>query len=204
MRIQIRILDPHREKMDPDLNPDPDPGYFHKIYWIFFFNKAECSIFLSYFFRIFFLLKLNTIQKSGNFYNLSFFNSSDLGFESNFFGSFLLIFCPSDPDPRIGIFLRIRIQEAKILGIQRIRIKGAKYQQKLSIFTIYYKSWFYKVSSLWRTKHTHYRTDCTGFPLYEELSITHYRTDCTGFPLYQELSILTIEQIVQGFLSIKN
>ena len=35
-----------------------------------------------------------------------------------------LIFCPLDPDPWICIFLRIqiRIQEAKILRIQRIRI----------------------------------------------------------------------------------
>ena len=37
------------------------------------------------------------------------FNSSDLGFWSNFFFEFL------DPDPWIRIFLRIRIQEAKIL-----------------------------------------------------------------------------------------
>ena len=35
-----------------------------------------------------------------------------------------MIFCPLDPDPWIRIFLRIRIriQEAKILRIQRIRI----------------------------------------------------------------------------------
>ena len=36
--------------------------------------------------------------------------------------SFWLIFCPLDPDTWIRIFLRIRIQEVKILGIQRIRI----------------------------------------------------------------------------------
>ena len=35
------------------------------------------------------------------------------------FGWYLL-FCPLDPDPWICIFLRIRIQEAKILRIQRI------------------------------------------------------------------------------------
>ena len=39
-----------------------------------------------------------------------------------FFFSFWLIFYPLDPDPWIRIFLRIRIQEAKILRIQRIRI----------------------------------------------------------------------------------
>ena len=36
--------------------------------------------------------------------------------------SFWLIFYPLDPDPWVCIFLRIRIQEAKILRIQRIRI----------------------------------------------------------------------------------
>jgi len=42
----------------------------------------------------------------------------------NFFCSFWLIFYPLDPDPWIRIFLRIRIQEAKMLRIQRIRILG--------------------------------------------------------------------------------
>ena len=35
---------------------------------------------------------------------------------------FWLIFCPLDPNPWIRIFLRIRIQEAKMLQIQRIWI----------------------------------------------------------------------------------
>ena len=39
-----------------------------------------------------------------------------------FFFSFWLIFYPLDPDPWIRIFLRIQIQEGKILRIQRIRI----------------------------------------------------------------------------------
>ena len=39
-----------------------------------------------------------------------------------FFCSFWLIFYALDPDPWIRIFLLIRIQEAKILRIQRIRI----------------------------------------------------------------------------------
>ena len=38
----------------------------------------------------------------------------------SFFLELLVNFCPLDPDPLIRIFLRI--QEAKILGIQRIRI----------------------------------------------------------------------------------
>ena len=48
---------------------------------------------------------------------MKFLKSSDLSF---FFFSFWLIFCPLDPDPRIRIFLRIRIKEAKMLQIQRI------------------------------------------------------------------------------------
>ena len=44
------------------------------------------------------------LQRLGNFYNLSFFNSSYLGFGSK------------------KVFLRIRIQEAKILWFQRIWI----------------------------------------------------------------------------------
>ena len=49
-----------------------------------------------------------------------FFLSLDLGFERKIFSfSFWLIFsCPLDPDPWICMFLRIRIQEAKILRIQ--------------------------------------------------------------------------------------
>ena len=59
------------------------------------------------------MLKLKPIQKSGNFYNLSFFNSSDLGFRSKkVFLQFLVdilplgsgsvdphIFADPDPDP---------------------------------------------------------------------------------------------------------
>ena len=45
MRIRIRILDPHWKKMDPD----SDPGFFFKIYWIFLTKqnlKKFCLIFL--------------------------------------------------------------------------------------------------------------------------------------------------------------
>ena len=45
-----------------------------------------------------------TIQKWGNFYNIFFFKSSDLGFwcKKDFFCSFWLIFYPLDPDPDPG------------------------------------------------------------------------------------------------------
>ena len=79
--------------------------------------------FLNYFFANFYAKTWWTIQKLGNFYNLSFFNSSDLGFDSRvnivqilvdilFLGSSdSHIF--ADPD---------QIQEAKILQFQQIRI----------------------------------------------------------------------------------
>ena len=51
------------------------------------------------------------------------FNRSDLGFEiKKFCLQFLVIFYPLHSDPWLRIFLRIRIQEAKILRIQLIRI----------------------------------------------------------------------------------
>ena len=89
---------------------DPDPGHFFKIYWIFCFN----------FFADFYSKTWWTIQKWGNIYNIFFFEVQSwvLGVKK----FFLLIFYPLDPDPWIRIFLRIRIQEAKILLIQRIRI----------------------------------------------------------------------------------
>ena len=52
-----------------------------------------------------------------------------MGFRSKFFFySFWLLFYPLDPDPWIRIFL-IRIQEAKILQIQRIRILSTANKQ---------------------------------------------------------------------------
>ena len=53
--------------MEPDPNPGPDPGHEHffKIYWIFFY-KAKLSNYLSSFFPLTFLLKLDepfTVQE---------------------------------------------------------------------------------------------------------------------------------------------
>jgi len=53
---------------------------------------------------------------------LSHFFQKGFRSKKSFFCSFWLIFYPLDPDSRIRIFLRIRIQEGKILRIQRIRI----------------------------------------------------------------------------------
>ena len=93
--MRIRILDPHWKKIDPDPNPypDPDPGYFFEIYWIFL-TKQNLYIFCLIFFAYFFAKTWWTIQKSGNYNNLSFFNSSDLGFESYFFAVFGWYFPP--------------------------------------------------------------------------------------------------------------
>ena len=91
--MRIQILDPHWKKMDPE----PDPGYFFELN---FFNKAEFSNF-SYFYA----KTLWTIQKSGNCQNLSFFYSSNLGFESkHFFLQFLVDILPlgaGSVDPNI-------------------------------------------------------------------------------------------------------
>ena len=63
---------------------------------------------------------------------------SDLGFEIKilFCCSFWLIFCPLDPDPWIRIFLRIPVQEAKILRIQRIQILSTEF--KLTLPRLHY------------------------------------------------------------------
>jgi len=110
--MRIRILDPQWIKMDLD------PGNFFRIYWIFLTKIISIFCFIFFVF-----LSQNLINNSEmrNFYNLSFFKSSELGFRSKkvFFCSFWVIFYPLDPHPWIRIFfwIRIRIQEAKILRI---------------------------------------------------------------------------------------
>ena len=115
--MRIRILDPHWKKLDPD----PDPGHFFRFTDFFIKIIFKFKVFFAYFYPETWW----TIQKWGNFYNLSFFNSSDSGFRSKkFFLQFLFdilhlgsgsvdphIFAGPDPD-----------QEAKILRIQRIRM----------------------------------------------------------------------------------
>ena len=55
------------------------------------------------------MLKLDEPFRNQEIFIISFFNSSDLGFESKIYCSFWLIFCPLNPDPWICIFFRIRI-----------------------------------------------------------------------------------------------
>ena len=73
--ILIRILDPHWKKMDPN------PGYFFKINWIILtiFNFFVCNKYSW------------SIQKSWNIYYLSFFNCSNLGFESKIFAAVVVL-----------------------------------------------------------------------------------------------------------------
>ena len=80
------------------------------------------KIFVYFFFAYFYPKTWWTIQKCGNFYYLFFSKVQIWVLGVTFFCSFWLLFYPLDPDPWIRIFLRIRIQEAKILRIQRIRI----------------------------------------------------------------------------------
>ena len=101
--MRIRILDPHRKKMDPD------PGHFFDLLNQF---KAEFSKIVSFFLFIF-MLEGDEPYRNQEFFDFSFFNNSDLGFESKkvfYFCTFWLLFCPLDPGPLIRIFLRIRIQ----------------------------------------------------------------------------------------------
>ena len=66
----------------------------------------------------------NPGQESGNFYNLSFFNSSNLGFESKtFLLQFFVDIFPLGSGYVVPYIFADRIQEAKILRIHRIRIR---------------------------------------------------------------------------------
>ena len=89
----ILIANPDPDPASAMEKMDPDPGHFFKIYWIFF--------------SLIFILKFDEPFIRGNFFSLSFFKSSDLGVKKSFFTP----------------WIRIRIQEAKILRIQRIWIR---------------------------------------------------------------------------------
>ena len=85
--MRIRILDPHWKKMIRI--------QVISVRTTEFFNNAEFSYLLSYFFTYFYAKTWWTIQKSWTFYDLSFYNSSDLGFENkHFFLQFLVVILP--------------------------------------------------------------------------------------------------------------
>ena len=112
--ILMRIRDSHWKKIDSD----PDPGFFHKL--TDFFLQSRIFRFLSYFCSLIFMLKLNEPFRNQEIFIISLFFQYFRFGVSIIFLQFLLIYCPLDPDPWIRIF--IRIQEAKILRIQRIWI----------------------------------------------------------------------------------
>ena len=70
-----------------------------------------------YFFSLIYILKLDEPFRNEEILMISLFSKIQICC-----CSFRLTFCPLDPDPWIRTFLRSRIQEAKILQIQRIRI----------------------------------------------------------------------------------
>ena len=75
------------------------------------------------FFSLIFIRKLHEQFRNEEIFSISLLSKVQnwvLGV--NFFLKFLVDIYPLDPDPWIRIFFRIRIQEAKILRIQRIRI----------------------------------------------------------------------------------
>ena len=109
--MRIRILNPHWEK-----NRSGSGSKLFQISNKFFPQRRIFQFCLI--FSLIFMLKLDErFRNQEIFYNFSFCNSSDLGFESKFF--FLAVngwyFAPW-----------IRIQESKILRIQRIRILSTK------------------------------------------------------------------------------
>ena len=111
--MRIRILDPHWEKWIQVIS----------LKFTEFFNKKNFK-FLVLFFSLIFILKLDEPFRNEEIFIISLFSKVQIwGFGvKKIFCSFWLIFYPLDPDPWIRIFLRIRIQEAKVLRIQRIRI----------------------------------------------------------------------------------
>ena len=92
-----------------------------------FSNKRRVfKLFFFFFFRFFYAITLLTMIRL----IISLFK---LGFWENrvFFYSFSFIFIPLDPDQWISIFLRIRIQEIKMLRIrmQEIKILRSRIQE---------------------------------------------------------------------------
>ena len=108
MQIHIRILNPLWKKWIRN--------QIISLWLNEFLTKQNLQI-LFYFISVNFMLKPDEPFR--------FFNNSDLGFESKkvCICSFWLIFCPLDPGFRI--FLRIRIQEAKISERIKPKVVGS-------------------------------------------------------------------------------
>ena len=122
LRFQCSASDPFNFDADPHWKKWIRIQVISLRFTDFFQQQSRIFKFFVLFYSLTFMLKLD---KPFKFYNL-FFNCSYLDLEStnfNFAVNFWLIFCSLFPDLRIPIVLRIRIQEAKILRIQRIRIR---------------------------------------------------------------------------------
>ena len=119
------------------LDADPDP---HWKKWFrtwtqaislrfteFIFKKIILKFFVL-FFSLIFILKLHKPFRNEEislFFKVQIWVLRE---KKGYFCSFWLIFYSLDPDPWICIFLRTRIQEAKILRIQRILSTVRNYQ----------------------------------------------------------------------------
>ena len=106
--ILMRILDPHWKKMNPESDPNPDPRYFFKIYWIIL-TKQNFLFFVLFLFEYFYAKTWRINQKLEK---LKFWKWILFAVFGWYFAPWIRIFLP----------IRIRIQEAKILRTQRIRI----------------------------------------------------------------------------------
>ena len=103
-----------------DPEPDPDPrSTLEKIKrYPDFFNRRRI---FKYFFTIF-MLKLHEPFRDKDFLMVTFFNISYLGFERKRFSFAVFVDICTWIGILISIFLRIRIQEAKIMRIHQILI----------------------------------------------------------------------------------
>ena len=116
--MRIRILDPHWKKNGCGFR------LFSLNLLTFFLTKQNFQIFCLIF-SLICMLKLDEPFRNQEIFIMSLFSIFQIWGLRVFF---LLIFIPFDPDPWICIFLRIRIQEAKILRIQRVRHQWIRFR----------------------------------------------------------------------------
>ena len=128
MQIRIGILDLHWKK-----------GIWIQvmIFSLRFTDLFRVTNYFSSYFAYFYAKTWWTIQRSGNFY-LSFRKVNILVLRVIFL-QFLVDIFPMDPDPWIRIFLRIRIQEAKIFRIRILSTGLNRISKTETLFDIYVK-----------------------------------------------------------------
>ena len=82
------------EKIDPNPDSDPDPGYFFKIYWIY--KKKILNFFLI--FLLIFMLKIDEAFRNQEIFMISLISIVHFAFESKSFFAVLSWYFVLDPD----------------------------------------------------------------------------------------------------------